>query len=45
MTIFSGFGGGDYAYQMANAAIFFLITIVIALLQMRVTRGRATFGS
>jgi raffinose/stachyose/melibiose transport system permease protein len=45
MTIFSGFGGGDYAYQMANAAVFFLITIVIALLQMRVTRGRATFGS
>ena len=27
MTIFSGFTGGDYAYQMANATIFFLITI------------------
>lgn len=42
-TIFAGFSGGDYAYQMANAAIFFLITIVIALVQLRVTRGRA-FG-
>lgn len=42
-TIFAGFSGGDYAYQMANAAIFFLITIVIALVQLRITRGRA-FG-
>jgi raffinose/stachyose/melibiose transport system permease protein len=42
-TIFAGFSGGDYAYQMANAAIFFLITIAIALVQLRVTRGRA-FG-
>ncbi|HWS50079.1 MAG TPA: sugar ABC transporter permease [Microbacterium sp.] len=41
MTIFTGFTGGDYAYQMANAAIFFLIAIAIALLQLRVTRGRA----
>lgn len=39
-TIFSGFSGGDYAYQMANAAVFFLITIVIALLQLRLTQGR-----
>lgn len=43
-TIFTGFSGGDYAYQMANAAIFFLITVAIAVLQMRVTRGRA-FGA
>lgn len=43
-TIFAGFSGGDYAYQMANAAVFFLITIAIALLQLRVTRGRA-FGA
>lgn len=42
-TIFTGFSGGDYAYQMANAAIFFLITVAIALVQLRVTRGRA-FG-
>lgn len=42
-TIFAGFSGGDYAYQMANAAVFFLITIAIALVQLRITRGRA-FG-
>ncbi|GGM18112.1 carbohydrate ABC transporter permease [Promicromonospora citrea] len=40
MTIFSGFQGGDYAYQMANATIFFLIALVLALLQLRLTRGR-----
>jgi len=40
MTIFSGFTGGDYAYQMANAAIFFVLTVLIALLQLLVTRGR-----
>lgn len=39
-TIFSGFNGGDYAYQMANAAVFFLITIIIALAQLRLTQGR-----
>ncbi|MFT3888252.1 MAG: sugar ABC transporter permease [Arachnia sp.] len=38
-TIFAGFGGGDYAYQMANAAVFFVITIIIALLQLRLTQG------
>ena len=41
VTIFSGFSGGDYAYQMANAAVFFLITIIIALLQLRLTQGRS----
>ncbi|BDI22979.1 carbohydrate ABC transporter permease [Herbiconiux sp. L3-i23] len=44
MTIFTGFTGGDYAYQMANAAIFFLIAIFLAVLQLRVTRGRAAIG-
>lgn len=39
MTIFSGFTGGDYAYQMANATIFFLIALGLALLQLRITRG------
>ena len=39
-TIFNGFNGGDYAYQMANAAVFFVITIIIALLQLRLTQGR-----
>lgn len=40
MSIFRGFEGGDYAYQMANAVIFFLISIVIALVQLRFTRGK-----
>lgn len=44
MTILRGFDGGDYAYQMANAMIFFLISIAIALIQLRVTRGRTVFG-
>jgi raffinose/stachyose/melibiose transport system permease protein len=43
MSIFLGFTNGDYAYQMANATIFFLIAIAIALLQLRATRGRASF--
>lgn len=40
MSIFRGFEGGDYAYQMANAVIFFFISIVIALIQLRFTRGK-----
>ncbi|MFE5410462.1 carbohydrate ABC transporter permease [Microbacterium sp. NPDC056569] len=43
MTIFTGFSGGDYAYQMANATIFFVILIALALLQLRFTRGRNVF--
>lgn len=43
MTIFTGFTGGDYAYQMANATIFFLIAISLSLLQLRLTRGRNVF--
>ena len=43
MAIFRGFERGDYAYQMANSTIFFLITLAIALIQLRVTRGRARF--
>lgn len=45
MSIFRGFEGGDYAYQMANAMVFFLISIALALVQLRVTRGRTVFGS
>ncbi|WP_114853939.1 carbohydrate ABC transporter permease [Brachybacterium sp. YJGR34] len=45
MSIFKGFDGGDYGYQMANAAVFFIISIIIALVQLRLTRGKATFGS
>ena len=43
MTIFTGFTGGDYAYQMANATIFFLISVVLAVVQLRMTRGRNAF--
>ncbi|MBM7503839.1 carbohydrate ABC transporter permease [Agromyces aurantiacus] len=41
MTIFTGFTGGDYAYQMANATIFFVIAVAISVLQLRLTRGKA----
>lgn len=40
MTIITGFTGGDYAYQMANATMFFVIVVVISLIQLRITRGR-----
>lgn len=40
MTIIAGFNGGDYAYQMANATIFFIVAILISLLQLSLTRGR-----
>jgi raffinose/stachyose/melibiose transport system permease protein len=40
MTIFGGYTGGDYAYQMANATIFFVLTVVVSLLQLLATRGR-----
>ncbi|SCY57975.1 MULTISPECIES: carbohydrate ABC transporter permease [Microbacterium] len=40
MTIIAGFNGGDYAYQMANATIFFIVAVVISLLQLSLTRGR-----
>ncbi|MCR2784186.1 MULTISPECIES: sugar ABC transporter permease [unclassified Microbacterium] len=43
MTIFTGFTGGDYAYQMANATLFFIIALVLSLLQLRLTRGRNVF--
>ena len=44
MTIFTGFTGGDYAYQMANATIFFIIAVLISVLQLRLTRGRAAIS-
>ncbi len=40
MTIFSGFFNGDYAYQMANAVIFFVITMFFAVFQLGVMRRR-----
>jgi raffinose/stachyose/melibiose transport system permease protein len=42
MTIIAGFNGGDYAYQMANATIFFIVAVVISILQLRLTRGRSS---
>jgi len=42
MTIITGFGGGDYAYQMANATIFFITAILISLLQLALNRGKNT---
>ena len=39
-TIFNGFFSGDYAYQMANAVIFFVITLLFALFQLSVIRRR-----
>lgn len=41
MMIFRGFDNGDYAYQMANSVVFFLIAVGIALIQLRLTRGKA----
>ncbi|HMR49160.1 MAG TPA: sugar ABC transporter permease [Arachnia sp.] len=43
MTIIAGFNGGDYAYQMANATIFFIVAILISILQLSLTRGRNAF--
>ncbi|QIG40955.1 sugar ABC transporter permease [Microbacterium sp. 4R-513] len=40
MTIVTGFSGGDYAYQMANATVFFVFVILISVVQLRLTRGR-----
>ncbi|MCO7202785.1 sugar ABC transporter permease [Microbacterium sp. CnD16-F] len=40
MTIIAGFNGGDYAYQMANATIFFIVAVLLSLLQLSLTRGR-----
>ena len=44
MSIILGFNGGDYAYQMANAALFFLVAVAISLLQLSLTRGRNTLS-
>ena len=39
-TIFSGFFNGDYAYQMANAVLFFILTIVVSVIQLGLIRNR-----
>lgn len=40
MTIFTGLNGGDYAYQMANAVVFFAFTVLVSLLQLFLVRNR-----
>ncbi len=40
MTIFTGFTSGDYAYQMANAVIFFIVAILVSLIQLQLIRRR-----
>jgi raffinose/stachyose/melibiose transport system permease protein len=40
MSIFTGFNSGDYAYQMANAVIFFLVTVIVSVLQLLLIRRR-----
>ncbi|ROR73316.1 carbohydrate ABC transporter permease [Bogoriella caseilytica] len=43
MTIISGFNSGDYSYQMATATLFFIVVVIIAILQLLATRGRSSF--
>lgn len=40
MSIFNGFNSGDYAYQMANAVIFFVVTVAVSILQLLLIRRR-----
>ena len=40
MNIVNGLTNGDYAYQMANATIFFIFTLIVSLLQLSLMRGR-----
>jgi len=36
----SGFGGGEFAYQSANAVIFFIVIVAISVFQLRVLERR-----
>lgn len=41
MLIFrGGFSGGEFAYQTANAVVFFIIITVVSLVQFRVLQRR-----
>lgn len=40
MNIVGGLTNGDYAYQMANATVFFIFTLIVSLLQLSLMRGR-----
>ena len=35
-----GFGGGEFAYQSANAVIYFIIIVAISIFQLRVLQKR-----
>ena len=35
-----GFEGGEFAYQMANAVILFILIVVFSILQLRFLRQR-----
>lgn len=37
-----GFQGGDFAYQTANAVLFFLVIVAFSLFQLRILRRRET---
>jgi raffinose/stachyose/melibiose transport system permease protein len=40
MTIFTGYTGGDLAYQMANAFLFFIVTVVLSVAQLGFLRKK-----
>ena len=41
MLIFKGgFSGGEFAYQTANAVIFFIVITLVSLIQFRVLQSR-----
>ncbi|HEX8496310.1 MAG TPA: sugar ABC transporter permease, partial [Actinomycetales bacterium] len=40
MTIFTGFTSGDYAYQMANAVVLFVVAVLVAALQLQLIKRR-----
>lgn len=40
MNIVAGLTNGDYAYQMANATVFFIFTLLVSLIQLSLMSGR-----
>ncbi|WP_067851512.1 carbohydrate ABC transporter permease, partial [Alicyclobacillus mali (ex Roth et al. 2021)] len=36
----NGFGGGELAYQSANAVVFLIILVLVAILQVRLTKNK-----
>ena len=35
-----GLTGGEYAYQTANAVLFFIVLAIIAFVQLRISRSQ-----